>query len=184
MINANKWAVAVEHAIGKLLNSFIVTDHKDFRLLKQCAKEVNYGHLQIIIYDFSTPRYTICSLSVCLPPCFYVLWLVSFFGYMSNCDQLLLLSLLRLRIPEHMLPYTNHPSTLSVLQCENHTVINVLVDHVIVWAFAYAVANILTQGFFIAFIERRWTLWSIFLLYFCCFSTLNQKLFCGMDIFF
>ncbi|CAL5212017.1 unnamed protein product [Lathyrus oleraceus] len=85
----NKWAVAVEHAIGRMLNSFIVTDHKDFRLLKQCAKEANYDHLQIIIYDFSTPR---------------------------------------LMIPEHMLPNTNHPSTLSILQCENHTVINVLVD--------------------------------------------------------
>ncbi|XP_004514508.1 structural maintenance of chromosomes protein 6A-like isoform X2 [Cicer arietinum] len=89
LLNGNKWAVAVEHAIGKLLNSFIVTDHKDFRLLKQCAKDANYGHLQIIIYDFSTPR---------------------------------------LMIPEHMLPNTNCPSTLSILQCENHTVLNVLVD--------------------------------------------------------
>lgn len=30
-----------------------------------------------------------------------------------------------------MLPDTEHPSILSVLQCENQTVINVLVDHVI-----------------------------------------------------
>ncbi|CAK8575369.1 unnamed protein product [Lathyrus sativus] len=87
--SGNKWAVAVEHAIGRMLNSFIVTDHKDFRLLKQCAKEANYDHLQIIIYDFSTPRLT---------------------------------------LPAHMLPNTNHPSILSILQCENHTVINVLVD--------------------------------------------------------
>lgn len=89
LLNGNKWAVAVEHAIGRMLNSFIVTDHKDLHLLKQCAKEVNYGHLQIIIYDFSTPRLT---------------------------------------LPEDMLPNTNHPSTLSVLQCDNHTVFNVLVD--------------------------------------------------------
>ncbi|XP_020215308.1 structural maintenance of chromosomes protein 6B [Cajanus cajan] len=89
LLHGNKWAVALEYAIGKLLNSFIVTDHTDFRLLKQCAKEANYGHLQIIIYDFSTPR---------------------------------------LMMPQHMLPDTEHPSVLSVLQCENHTVINVLVD--------------------------------------------------------
>ncbi|KAJ1426545.1 SMCs flexible hinge superfamily [Sesbania bispinosa] len=59
LLNGNKWAVAVEHAIGRLLNSFIVTDHKDFHLLKQCAKEANCGYLRIIIYDFSTPRLTI-----------------------------------------------------------------------------------------------------------------------------
>lgn len=34
----------------------------------------------------------------------------------------------RLNIPHHMLPQTNHPTTLSVLQSENHTVLNVLVD--------------------------------------------------------
>ncbi|KAK7263866.1 hypothetical protein RJT34_31464 [Clitoria ternatea] len=89
LLHGKKWAVALEYAIGRFLNSFIVTDHTDFRLLKQCAKEANYGHLQIIIYDFSTPRLT---------------------------------------IPQHMLPDTEHPSILSVLQCENHTVINVLVD--------------------------------------------------------
>ncbi|XP_024637868.1 structural maintenance of chromosomes protein 6A isoform X2 [Medicago truncatula] len=87
--NGNKWAVAVEYAIGRLFNSFIVTDHKDFRLLKQCAKEADYGQLKIIIYDFSTPR---------------------------------------LMIPERMRPNTNHPSILSILQCENDTVLNVLVD--------------------------------------------------------
>ncbi|RDX92053.1 Structural maintenance of chromosomes protein 6A, partial [Mucuna pruriens] len=89
LLHGKKWAVALEYAIGKLLNSFIVTDHADFRVLKQCAKEANYGYLQIIIYDFSTPRLT---------------------------------------IPQHMLPHTEHPSILSVLQCENHTVVNVLVD--------------------------------------------------------
>ncbi|XP_061353023.1 structural maintenance of chromosomes protein 6A [Gastrolobium bilobum] len=89
LLNGDKWALAVEHAVGRLLNSFIVTDHQDFQLLKQCAKEANYGHLQIIIYDFSIPR---------------------------------------LIIPHHMLPDTKHPSTLSILQSENQTVINVLVD--------------------------------------------------------
>ncbi|XP_025687133.1 structural maintenance of chromosomes protein 6B isoform X2 [Arachis hypogaea] len=89
LLDAKKWAATVEHAIGGLLNSFIVTDHKDFLLLKQLAKEANYRNLQIIIYDFSIPR---------------------------------------LKIPQHMLPETNHPSTLSLLQSENHTVINVLVD--------------------------------------------------------
>ncbi|KAG5013810.1 hypothetical protein JHK82_025944 [Glycine max] len=90
LLHGNKWALAVEHAIGRLLNSFIVTDHADCRLLKQCAKEAHFGHLQIIVYDFSIPRLT---------------------------------------IPQHMLPDTEHPSILSVLQCENQTVINVLVDH-------------------------------------------------------
>ncbi|XP_027910964.1 structural maintenance of chromosomes protein 6A-like isoform X2 [Vigna unguiculata] len=89
LLHGNKWALALEYAIGRLLNAFIVTDHADCRLLKQCAKEANYGHLQIIIYDFSIPR---------------------------------------LKIPHHMLPETEHPSILSVLQCDNHTVINVLVD--------------------------------------------------------
>ncbi|XP_014494281.1 structural maintenance of chromosomes protein 6B isoform X1 [Vigna radiata var. radiata] len=89
LLHGNKWALALEYAIGRLLNSFIVTNHADCRLLKQCAKEANYGHLQIIIYDFSIPR---------------------------------------LKIPQHMLPDTEHPSILSVLHCDNHTVINVLVD--------------------------------------------------------
>ncbi|KAI4323824.1 hypothetical protein L6164_023401 [Bauhinia variegata] len=56
LVNGDKWAVAVEHAIGKMLNSFIVTDHKDSLLLRECAREAHYGHLQIIIYDFSRPR--------------------------------------------------------------------------------------------------------------------------------
>jgi len=49
-------------------------------------------------------------------------------------------------LPEDMLPNTNHPSTLSVLQCDNHTVFNVLVDLVIVKIIA-----------FIALL-KRWTL--------------------------
>ncbi|OIW05547.1 hypothetical protein TanjilG_23333 [Lupinus angustifolius] len=89
LLNGDKWALAVEHAIGRMLNSFIVADHKDLQLLKQCAKEAHYDNLQIIIYDFSRPR---------------------------------------LMIPAHMLPDTNHPSIFSILQSDNHIVINVLVD--------------------------------------------------------
>ncbi|KAL6131829.1 hypothetical protein ACLB2K_070202 [Fragaria x ananassa] len=83
------WATTIEIAIGRLLNAFIVTDHKDSQLLRTCAREANYNHLQIIIYDFSLPR---------------------------------------LNIPPHMLPQTEHPTTLSLLHSENHTVLNVLVD--------------------------------------------------------
>ncbi|KAJ0793938.1 putative structural maintenance of chromosomes protein [Helianthus annuus] len=57
LIQGDKWAVAVENAIGKLLNAFIVTDHKDSLVLRSCAREANYPYLQIIIYDFSIPRY-------------------------------------------------------------------------------------------------------------------------------
>nr|XP_048325795.1 structural maintenance of chromosomes protein 6B isoform X2 [Ziziphus jujuba var. spinosa] len=89
LVNGDMWAPAVEHAIGNLLNAFIVTDHKDSLLLRTCAKEANYSYLQIIIYDFSRPR---------------------------------------LNIPHHMLPQTQHPTTLSVIHSENHTVLNVLVD--------------------------------------------------------
>ncbi|KAK7255916.1 hypothetical protein RIF29_29344 [Crotalaria pallida] len=90
LLNGDKWALAVEHAIGLMLNSFIVTDYKDHHLLKQCAKEAHYDNLQIIIYDFSRPR---------------------------------------LMIPQYMLPDTKHPSVLSLLQSDNHIVINVIVDH-------------------------------------------------------
>ncbi|KAL9409425.1 hypothetical protein AB3S75_047756 [Citrus x aurantiifolia] len=89
LVNGETWAPAVEQAIGRLLNAFIVTDHKDALLLRGCAREANYNHLQIIIYDFSRPR---------------------------------------LSLPHHLLPHTKHPTTLSVLQSDNPTVINVLVD--------------------------------------------------------
>lgn len=56
LIHGDTWAPCVENAIGKLLNAFIVNDHKDSLLLRGCAKEANYNHLQIIIYDFSRPR--------------------------------------------------------------------------------------------------------------------------------
>ncbi|KAK9075200.1 hypothetical protein SSX86_003521 [Deinandra increscens subsp. villosa] len=89
LTHGDKWAVAVENAVGKLFNAFIVTDHKDSLVLRSCAREVNYPYLQIIIYDFSIPR---------------------------------------LQIPNHMLPQTNHPTTISVLQSDSPTVVNVLVD--------------------------------------------------------
>lgn len=89
LVNGDMWAPAVESAIGRLLNAFIVTDHQDSLLLRRCANEANYRQLPIIIYDFSRPV---------------------------------------LNIPDHMLPQTKHPTTLSVIHSENHTVINVLID--------------------------------------------------------
>ncbi|XP_022942167.1 structural maintenance of chromosomes protein 6B-like isoform X2 [Cucurbita moschata] len=89
LVNGDVWAPAVENAIGRLLNAFIVTNHQDSLLLRGCANEANYRQLPIIIYDFSRPL---------------------------------------LDIPAHMLPQTKHPTTLSVIHSENHTVINVLID--------------------------------------------------------
>ncbi|XP_042503753.1 structural maintenance of chromosomes protein 6B-like isoform X1 [Macadamia integrifolia] len=89
LVNGDMWAPAVENAIGRFLNAFIVNDHKDFLLLRECAKEVNYHRIRIYIYDFSIPR---------------------------------------LNIPRHMLPQTQHPTTLSVLHADNPTILNVLVD--------------------------------------------------------
>ncbi|XP_028088546.1 structural maintenance of chromosomes protein 6B-like [Camellia sinensis] len=89
LVHGDTWAVAVESAIGKLLNAFIVTDHRDSILLRGCAREAGYNYLQIIIYDFARPR---------------------------------------LYIPNHMLPQTNHPTTISVIHSDNPTVLNVLVD--------------------------------------------------------
>ncbi|KAK3009523.1 hypothetical protein RJ639_013924 [Escallonia herrerae] len=89
LVHGDLWALAVDNAIGKLLNAFIVTDHKDSLLLRACAREANYNRLQIYIYDFSRPR---------------------------------------LNIPNHMVPQTNHPTTISVVHSDNPTVVNVLVD--------------------------------------------------------
>ncbi|XP_074567788.1 structural maintenance of chromosomes protein 6B-like [Curcuma longa] len=54
--NSDVWALAVDSAIGKLLDAFIVTNHKDSLLLRDCSREANYRNIQIIIYDFSVPR--------------------------------------------------------------------------------------------------------------------------------
>uniref|UniRef100_A0A1J3I1T9 Structural maintenance of chromosomes protein 6 n=1 Tax=Noccaea caerulescens TaxID=107243 RepID=A0A1J3I1T9_NOCCA len=59
LVNGNKWASAVEQALGNLLNAFIVTDHKDSLTLRGCANEAGYRNLKIIIYDFSRPRLNI-----------------------------------------------------------------------------------------------------------------------------
>ncbi|KAI3905250.1 hypothetical protein MKX01_017496 [Papaver californicum] len=88
LVGGDRWALAVETAVGMWFNAFIVTDHGDFQCLRKCAREVNYN-LKILIYDFSRPR---------------------------------------LNIPNNMLPQTNHPAVLSVLQSDNPTVLNVLVD--------------------------------------------------------
>lgn len=50
------WAIAIENAVGKVLNAFIVTNYKDARILRTCAREANYNNVQIIIYDFRRPR--------------------------------------------------------------------------------------------------------------------------------
>ncbi|KAF3325888.1 structural maintenance of chromosomes protein 6B [Carex littledalei] len=89
LVGDDFWALAVDIAIGKILDAFIVTSHKDSLVLRDCAREANYRNLQIIIYDFSRPR---------------------------------------LNIPLHMLPATDHPTTLKVIQSDNPTVLNVLVD--------------------------------------------------------
>jgi chromosome segregation ATPase len=47
------WSLAIELAVGKLLDAFIVANHKDMLLLRQIASRVQYGNLQIIIYDFN-----------------------------------------------------------------------------------------------------------------------------------
>ncbi|KQJ86931.1 hypothetical protein BRADI_4g08527v3 [Brachypodium distachyon] len=83
------WSFAVDCAFGNLLDAFIVSCHKDLQTLRECAKQVNYNHLRIIVYDFTRPR---------------------------------------LNIPDDSLPATKHPTVLSVIQSENHTVLNVLVD--------------------------------------------------------
>ncbi|KAL2920477.1 Structural maintenance of chromosomes protein 6B [Bienertia sinuspersici] len=59
LTQGNVWACAVENAIGRVLNAFIVTSVKDSHILRSCAREVHYDHLQIIIYKFSVPRYNI-----------------------------------------------------------------------------------------------------------------------------
>lgn len=59
LVKDQDWALAIEHAIGKLLNAFIVTNHKDALLLRTCARESNYSNLQIIIYDFERPLLSI-----------------------------------------------------------------------------------------------------------------------------
>lgn len=87
--HGDMWGMAIENAVGRLLNAFIVTDHKDARILRGCAREANYNQVQVVMYDFRRPR---------------------------------------LDIPRHMLPQTNHPTAFSVLNSDNPTVLNVLVD--------------------------------------------------------
>lgn len=64
-MGGDKWAFAVENAVGRLFNAFIVNDHKDNLVLRACAREANYNRLQIIIYDFSRPRYSLTE-NICL----------------------------------------------------------------------------------------------------------------------
>ncbi|MCL7034542.1 hypothetical protein MKW94_013465 [Papaver nudicaule] len=59
LVGGDRWALAVETAVGGLFNAFIVTDHGDFQHLRGCANEAKYNNLKIIIYDFSRPRLNI-----------------------------------------------------------------------------------------------------------------------------
>ncbi|XWS76352.1 hypothetical protein CRYUN_Cryun01aG0168900 [Craigia yunnanensis] len=56
LVNGDTWAPAVEQAIGKLLNAFIVTNSKDASALRECAKEARYNYFPIVIHKFSRPR--------------------------------------------------------------------------------------------------------------------------------
>ncbi|TYI52158.1 hypothetical protein E1A91_D12G227800v1 [Gossypium mustelinum] len=89
LVNGDTWAPAVERAIGKMLNAFIVTNSEDACALRKCAREARYNFFPIVIQRFSRPR---------------------------------------LIIPNHSLPQTSHPTTLSVLHSDNPTIYNVLVD--------------------------------------------------------
>ncbi|KMZ62352.1 structural maintenance of chromosomes protein 6A [Zostera marina] len=54
LIDGDFWALAIENAIGRMLDAFIVTDSKDAGVLRKCANEANYRNVQILIYNFST----------------------------------------------------------------------------------------------------------------------------------
>ncbi|KAE8720187.1 Structural maintenance of chromosomes protein 6B [Hibiscus syriacus] len=56
LVNGDTWAPAVEQAIGKLLNAFIVTNSQDASALRKCAKEARYNYFPIVIHRFSRPR--------------------------------------------------------------------------------------------------------------------------------
>ncbi|KAI7999199.1 Structural maintenance of chromosomes protein 6B [Camellia lanceoleosa] len=43
LVRGDTWAVAIESAIGKLLNAFILTDHRDSILLRGCVREAGYN---------------------------------------------------------------------------------------------------------------------------------------------
>uniref|UniRef100_A0A803LMC1 RecF/RecN/SMC N-terminal domain-containing protein n=1 Tax=Chenopodium quinoa TaxID=63459 RepID=A0A803LMC1_CHEQI len=56
LTQGDQWAGAVENAIGRLLDAFIVTNVNDSHILRSCARQARYERLHIIIYDFSKPR--------------------------------------------------------------------------------------------------------------------------------
>ena len=66
LINGDIWALAVDCAIGRFLDAFIVTNHKDCLALRACAKEAKYHNLFIIVYDFSRPRLELAPPFTCL----------------------------------------------------------------------------------------------------------------------
>ncbi|KAK8489067.1 hypothetical protein V6N13_029095 [Hibiscus sabdariffa] len=64
LVNGDTWAPAVEQAIGKLLNAFIVTNSQDASALRKCAKEARYNYFPIVIHRFSRPRLIIPNHSL------------------------------------------------------------------------------------------------------------------------
>ncbi|KAK9120624.1 hypothetical protein Syun_018241 [Stephania yunnanensis] len=55
LIDGDTWALPVENAIGKLLNAFIVTDHKDSLILRNCAKEGN-AERQVLVNNYEVGK--------------------------------------------------------------------------------------------------------------------------------
>lgn len=128
-----------------------------------------------------------CLIYICLPITIYPFVLYVLFLFYISCLIVIKMfySLLRLMIPEHMLPNTNHPSTLSILQCENHTVINVLVDLVIAQIVAYTALDILFQDFFTALLKRHELLDFFSFLYWFFFPFFTKHCFgVGMKLFY
>eukprot|EP00850_Spirogloea_muscicola_P006611 SM000031S11620 [mRNA] locus=s31:685018:693475:- [translate_table: standard] len=56
LVGESDYSLAVEVAIGKQLDSFVVTNLEDSHTLRHLAKEINFHHLSILIYDFGRPR--------------------------------------------------------------------------------------------------------------------------------
>ncbi|XWS51588.1 hypothetical protein CRYUN_Cryun12cG0189600 [Craigia yunnanensis] len=56
LVNGDTWAPAVEQAIGKLLNAFIVTNSKDASALREYAREARYNYFPIVDYTKSLPQ--------------------------------------------------------------------------------------------------------------------------------
>ncbi|GAB2284836.1 hypothetical protein Dimus_019289 [Dionaea muscipula] len=62
LVIGDAWSLAVENAIGRLLNSFIVTDHRDSRILRQCgAKKLTMISIRLLFTTLQYPGDSMCS---------------------------------------------------------------------------------------------------------------------------